>query len=82
MDQTQTPGYVIRVTALRPRLHTEGFSLCPHKSFHRGTSTEKLQVQIWSTQLHSLSPLHKMTAQSLAQRKSVQLSDLMVTNNS
>ena len=32
----------VRVTALCPRLHTEGFSLCPHRTFQKGTSTEKL----------------------------------------
>ena len=34
-----------RATALRPRLHTEGFPLCPHRTFHKGTSIEELQLQ-------------------------------------
>jgi len=52
-----------------PHLHTKGFPLCPHMTFHKGTSTEELQLQPWSTQLHSLSPLNKRKAQSLAQSK-------------
>ena len=45
MDQTLTHGYVSRFehTALRPRLHTEGFLLtCPHRTPTQGTSTEDL----------------------------------------
>jgi len=45
VDQSQTHGYVSRFehTALRPRLHTEGFSLtCPHRTPTQGTSTEDL----------------------------------------
>ena len=45
MDQTQTHGYVSRFehTALRPHLHTEGFSLTyPHRTLTQGTSTEDL----------------------------------------
>ena len=39
--------FEVRATALRPRLHTERFSLCLHRTFckgtfHKGTSTEKL----------------------------------------
>ena len=37
VDQTQTPRYVSRFEhkALRPRLHTEGFSLTrPHRTSH------------------------------------------------
>ena len=49
MDQTQTPRYVSRFehTALRPRLHTEGFPLtCPHRTPTQGASTEDLrQIQ-------------------------------------
>jgi len=26
--------FEVRVTALYPRLHTEGFPLCPHRTFH------------------------------------------------
>ena len=29
-----------RAPALCPRLHTEGFLLCPHKTFHKGTITK------------------------------------------
>jgi len=28
--------FEIRATAIRPRLHTEGFSLCPHRTSHKG----------------------------------------------
>jgi len=41
----------VRAITLRPRLHTEGFPLYPHRTFHKGTSTEKLQLQTGSTQL-------------------------------
>ena len=34
--------FEVRATALRPRLHTEGFLLYPHRTFHKGTSTEEL----------------------------------------
>ena len=37
--------FEVRATALRPRLHTEGFLLCPYRTFHKGTSTEELQLQ-------------------------------------
>jgi len=36
--------FEVRATALRPRLHIEGFSLCPPRTFHKGTSTEELQL--------------------------------------
>ena len=45
--------FEVRATALRPRLHTERFSLCPHRTFHKGTSTEELQLNTRSTQLLS-----------------------------
>ena len=53
--------FEVRATALRPHLHTEGFPLCPHRTFRKGTSTEELQLNAWSTQLHSLKhkPQHK-----------------------
>jgi len=53
--------FEIWATALRPHLHAEGFSLCPHRTFHKGTSTEELQLYTWSTLLFSQtqSPLHK-----------------------
>jgi len=41
--------FEVRAAAIRPRLHTEGFSLCPHMTFHKGTSTEELQIQTGST---------------------------------
>ena len=33
--------FELRATSLRPHLHTEEFQLCPHKIFHKGTSTEE-----------------------------------------
>ena len=53
--------FEVRATTLHPCLHTEGFSLCPYRTFHKGTSTEQLQLYTWSTQLLSQtqSPLHK-----------------------
>jgi len=45
--------FEVRATALRPRLHKEWFSLCPHRTFHKGTSTEKLHLYTGSTQLFS-----------------------------
>ena len=53
--------FEVRATALRPRLHTEGFPLRSHRTFHKGTSTEELQLYTWSTLLLSQtqSPLHK-----------------------
>ena len=45
--------FEVRKNALGPRLHTEGFSLCPHRTFHKGTSTEELQLNSYSTQLLS-----------------------------
>ena len=41
--------FKVRATALRLRLHTEGFSLCPHRTFHKGASTEELQLNTGST---------------------------------
>ena len=38
--------FELRATPLRPRLHTEGFSLCPHMTFHKGISIEELQLNI------------------------------------
>jgi len=52
--------FEVRATALRSHLHIEGFSVCPLRTFHKGTSTEELQIQIGSTQLQlSHTPLHK-----------------------
>ena len=63
MDQSLTHGYVSRFehTALRPRLHTEGFSLtCPHRTPTQGTSTEdlgKLQSGVHNSSLNRIQPL-------------------------
>ena len=35
--------FEVLATALRSRLHTERFSLCPPKTLHKETSTEELQ---------------------------------------
>ena len=53
--------FEVRATAPCFRLHIERFSLCPHRTFHKGTSTEKLQLYTWSTLLLSQiqSPLQK-----------------------
>ena len=53
--------FEVRATALRPRLHTEEFSLCPHKTFHKGTFIKELQLHTWSILLLSQtqSPLYK-----------------------
>jgi len=37
--------FEVQATALLSRLHTKRFSLCPHMTFHKGTSTEELQIQ-------------------------------------
>ena len=52
--------FEIRATTLHPRLHAEGFPVCPHRTFHKGSSTEELQLYTWSTLLISQtqSPLH------------------------
>jgi len=36
--------FEVRATALHPRLHTEGFSLCPHRISSQGTSTEEFTI--------------------------------------
>ena len=53
--------FEIQATVLRPHLHTEGFPLCSHKTFHKGTFTKELQLYTWSILLlsQSQSPLHK-----------------------
>ena len=53
--------FEVRATALHPSLHTEEFSLCPHRTLHKRTSTEELHLNTGSTQLLSQiqSPLHK-----------------------
>jgi len=46
--------FEVRATALRPRLHTKRFSLYIHTGpSTQGISTEELQLNTWSTQLHS-----------------------------
>ena len=45
VDQTQTHRYILRFEhiTLRPRLHTEGFSLTrPYRTSHTGTFTKDL----------------------------------------
>ena len=41
--------------------HRRIFTICPHMTLHKGTSTEELQLYTWSTLLLSQtqSPLHK-----------------------
>ena len=53
--------FEVRATALRRHLYTERFPLCPHRTFHKGTSTEELQLYTWNTLLLSQiqPPLHK-----------------------
>ena len=43
----------VRATTLRPPLQTKGFPLCPHRTFHKGTSAEQMQLYTWSTLLLS-----------------------------
>ena len=43
--------FEVRTIALRPRLHTEGSM--PHRTFHKGTSTEEIQLYTWITLLLS-----------------------------
>jgi len=63
--------FKVRATALRLRLHTEGFSLYPHRTFHKGTSTEELQQyeREYTTPPLKHKPLHKRWALSQAQSK-------------
>ena len=72
-----------RATALRPRLQTEGFPLCPHRTFHEGTSIEELQLNTGSIQLLSQTqaPLHKREGTKPKQRKGLHLGDLIITNS-
>ena len=74
--------FEVRATALHPHLHKEGFSLCQHRTFYKGTSTEELQLYTVSTQVLSLTqiPLHKGQDTKPKQRKSLQLGDPMITN--
>jgi len=72
VDQTQTPRYVLRFehTALRPRHHTEGFSLTrPHRTSHTGNLHKGFgQIQLRSIQL--LSPTIQPLTRGKAQNKS------------
>ena len=72
--------FEVRATAICPRLHTEGFSLCPH-DLPQGTSIEKLQLNTGNTQLLSLTQttLHKREGTKAKQRKALQLGDPMIT---
>jgi len=36
--------FEVRATALRSRLHTEGFSLCSYRTFYKGTFTKELEL--------------------------------------
>ena len=52
----------VRATALRPRLHTEGFPLCPHMTSHTGNLHRGIyKYNIRSTQL--LSPTNTTSTQ-------------------
>ena len=72
VDQTQTQRYVSRFehTALRPRLHTEGFLLTrPHRTSHTGNLHWRFeQIQLGSTQFlsHQIQPLTRGKAQHKA----------------
>ena len=78
--------FEVRATAIRPRLHTEGFSLCPHMTFHKGKSTEELQIQNLEYTTLTLTPLHEREQQSPLHKREhktkmkIQLSDPMITN--
>ena len=75
--------FEVRVTALHPRLQTEGFPLRPHMIFHKGTSIEELQLNTESTQLLSLTqtPLHMKQGTKPKQKKCLQLGDPMIKNS-
>ena len=85
VDQSQTQRYFSR---FEPLLYVPAFT---QKDFHyihtgppiQGTSTEELQLNTWSTQLHSpiQPPLHKRQGTKSKQRKSLQLGDPMITNS-
>ena len=68
--------FEVRATALRSRLHTEEFSLCTHRTFHKGTSTEDLQLNTESTQLlsHTQTPYTRGRHKAKA-KKRLQLDD-------
>ena len=54
--------FEVQATALRPRLHTEWFPLCPHRTSHKGNLQRGIcNYKVRSTELLSLTqpPLHK-----------------------
>ena len=69
--------FEVRANAIHPRLHTEGFSLRPHRTFRKEASIEKLQLNTGSTELLSQTqtPLHKREGTKSKQRKCLQLDD-------
>ena len=77
--QTQIPRYVLR---FEPPLYVPAFTQkdfnYPLRIFHKGTSTEKLQLTIESTELQ-LS--HLYTRGKAQSKERLQLGDLMITNN-
>ena len=76
-------SFEVRATALHPRLHTEGLQLSSHRTFHKGTSTEELQLKHWkcTTPLLKHKPLHKREDTKSKERKDYTLGDPMVINN-
>jgi len=69
--------FEVRATALHPRLHREGFSLRPHRTFHKGTSTEEFTITNleYTTPFSFSSTQEEGTRPSTKQRKKIQLSD-------
>ena len=63
VDQTQTPRYIfeVRATALRLRLHTEGFLLY----VHTGPPTQGPPPRIWQIQIRSTQLLSPITQTSI-----------------
>jgi len=75
--------FEVRATALRPRLQTEGFPLCPYRTFHKGTSTEDYNTTL-GVHYSSLKYNHLYTrgiGTKSKQRKDYNLGDPMITNN-
>jgi len=71
--------FEVGATAQYPRLHTKVFSLCPHKTFHKGTSTEELQIQTESTQLQL--SLNRYTRGYTQSKEKYNLVITWITNN-
>ena len=62
--------FEVRATALRPRLHTEGFSLRPHRTSQKGNLHQEIcNYKVRSTQLLSSTqpPLYKRQGTKLKQ---------------